>query len=177
MRILWAFASESRQKLALVIFRMANRPWNEKLRAVAVAWIFGGLVGTIIRSVIRDIRDDEDEDFFDERNWDPLRFVLQTLTAPLGGIPVLGDMVEGLIYKATGEYLPEGNLLSSSGGLLRLKNIPDWFSGESDIPDILVDIDRILSAVALTSDTAAAAAAGWHMVSDAASIIDNFLPE
>jgi len=175
MRTVWAFASEPRQKLALAGFALAKAPAGEKARAFAVAWIMGGVVAALIRTVIRDIRDSDDEEIFDERNWNPKRIALMSLTGPLGGLPVVGDMLEGMAFKAAGEYLPEGNLFSSVEGVLRLKHAPDWFTGDREIDKAVGDIDAILTALAPVSDTNAAAAAAFHIVRDANSIIRNLL--
>jgi hypothetical protein len=174
-RILWAFASEPRQKLALVGFALAKGTAGEKARAIAVAWIMGGVVASLIRATMRDIRDSDDEELFDERNWSPKRLALMSLTGPLGGLPVAGDLLETAAFKAAGEYVPEGNLFSSVGGILRLKNVPDWFTGDRDADEMIGDIDAILSALAPISDTNAAVSSAFHIVKDAEGIIRNLL--
>jgi len=176
-RILWAFASEPRQKLALVGFEFATGTAGSKARALAVAWIMGGVVASLIRATMRDIRDDEDEEIFDERNWSPKRLALMSLTGPLGGLPIAGDLLETAAFKAAGEYVPEGNLFSSVGGILRLKNLPDYFTGDREIEEAMGDIDAILTSLAPVSDTAAAAAAAFHIVKDAEGIIRNLIPD
>lgn len=178
MRTLWAFASEPRQKLALTLFAMAKRPPAEKARAFAVTWIMGGVVSALIRAAVRDIRDNgEDEEIFDERNWSPKRLALSSLTAPLSGFPIAGNLLEGLAFKAAGEYMPEGNLFSSADGVLRLKHIPDWFTGDREADKIIGDIDSILTALAPITDTNAAAAGAFHIIKDAEGIIRNLLPD
>jgi len=174
-RILWAFASEPRQKLALVGFALAKGTTSEKARSIAVAWIIGGVVASLIRATMRDIRDSDDEELFDERNWSPKRLALMSLTGPLGGLPVAGDLLETAAFKAVGEYVPEGNLFSSVGGILRLKNVPDWFTGDRDADEMIGDIDAILSALAPISDTNAAVSSAFHIVKDAEGIIRNLL--
>lgn len=177
-RILWAFASEGRQKIALTLFAMAKRPLNEKLRALTVTWVVGGVVSTLIRAVMRDIRDNgEDDEFFDERNWNPTRLALAAAFSPFQGIPILGDLLEGGAFKAAGEYVPEGNLFSSTTGILRLLNIPDLITGDREADKIIGDIDAILTALAPITDTNAAAAGAFHIVKDAEGIIRNLLPD
>ena len=172
-RILWAFASEPRQKLALVGFALAKGTPSEKARAIAVAWSTRGAVASLIRAVMADVRNSDDEEIFDERNWSPKRLALMSLTGPFGGLPVAGDLMEGLAFKGAGEYLPEGNLFSSVYGVLRLMNLPDWFTGDRDADMIVGDIDAILAALAPISDTNAAVSSAFHIVKDAEGIIRN----
>jgi hypothetical protein len=124
-----------------------------------------------------DLRNDDDEEIFDERNWSPKRIALMSLTGPFGGLPIAGDLLEGLAFKSQGEYLPEGNLFSSIYGILRLKNLPDYFTGDRDIEEAIGDIDAILTSLAPVSDTNAAAAAAFHIVKDADGIIRNLIPD
>lgn len=173
-KILWAFASEPRQKLALVGYAFAKKPMAEKLRAFAVTWLVGGAGAALIRAAMRDIRNDDDDEWFDERNWDVSRLALSSLAGPLQGIPILGDVLEGAIFKAAGEYLPEGNLFSGGErAIAGIKNTPDWFTGDRGVEDILGDIEGILGGVAPLSDTAAAASSASHIVTDAVKVLDN----
>lgn len=175
-KILWAFASEPRQKLALTAYAFAKKPVGEKMRALAVTWLVGGVGASLIRAAMRDVRDDEDDELFDERNWDPKRLSLSSLAGPLQGIPILGDVLEGAIFKATGTYLPEGNLFSGVEGAIRgTSKVPDWFNGDREWEDIFADIEGILGGAAPFSDSAAAATSASHVVSDTMRILDNFL--
>lgn len=176
MRVLWSFASESRQKLMLSLWRLgsADRSLGEKARAVAVTWVVGGMVATIIRAAMRDVRDDDDDEWFDEKNWGVKRLALSSLTGPFQGIPFIGDMIEGGVYSMAGEYLPEGNLFSSIPKSLKTATqVSEW--GDKKPDEIIRDIETILSGAALVDPTgnSAATASLSHLVRDLFSIGQN----
>jgi hypothetical protein len=177
-RVVWAFASEARQKFALAVLGHSDRSAGEKARAVAVAWLVGGVVATVIRSVMRDLRDDgEDDELFDERNWDPGRFVLSSLTGPLGGIPLLGEMIEGGLFAAAGEYVPSGTLLDTGKNAAKAaKHVPDWFSGERDLDAALKDAEAMITLAGMASESAAAGTSLMHLIRDAFAVAGN-VPE
>ncbi|MDB6078904.1 MAG: hypothetical protein JWO82_2651, partial [Akkermansiaceae bacterium] len=171
MKLAWAFASEPRQKLALMVYAAAKLPMKQKLRAVAQAYFFGGVVSSIIRAAVRDSKDSGDE-LFDERNWNPKLLALQAATSPLKGIPFVGDAVESGLYKAFKQYLPEGNLFSVpvravEGGvhLVTQKN--------RTADTILKDTEAIISGFGVGSENATAGASVMHILRDLFSIGKN----
>ena len=175
-RISWAFASDARQKLALSAYALANKPPAAKARALAVTWLAGGVIATLIRAAMRDIRDDGDDDeIFDDKNWDPKRLALSALTGPLAGVPALGDALEGLAFAAFGEYLPEGNLISGLQTAGRaVKSIPDWFTGDREGWDTAIkDAEALMGGFGLVSDSAAAATSLLHVARDLFGIGQN----
>jgi hypothetical protein len=179
-KLSWAFASEARQKLALSAFTLANPNASaaRKARAVAVTWVVGGLVASLIRAAWRDMRDDDDEEVFDEKNWGWKRLALSSLTGPLGGIPVLGDMAETGLYALAGEYLPQGNMLSAVARTPKaISNIPEWFTGERDLEEAIKDAEVILSGMGIFNDTIAAYASLSHLARDLFSIGKNLTDE
>ncbi len=173
IRLAWAFASESRQKLALSAYALAKRDNGAKARALAVTWIAGGVLASLIRATMRDLRDDgEDDELFDEKNWDPARLALAALTGPLQGIPMLGDTAEAIVYKAFGQYLPEGNLFSSAPQAAG--SVKNLITGDWD--HALRDTEAIFTAAGLVSENAAAATSLLHIARDLFAIGDNAIP-
>lgn len=179
-RLSWAFASEARQKLAISGFTLANPDADigRKARALAVTWIVGGMFAELVRAVMRDMRDDDDEEFFDEKNWGPKRLALSALVGPLNAVPVVGDLAESALFAVAGEYLPEGNMLSNlPRGAQRVTKIPDWFTGDRDAVDIARDVETILSGMGALSRNASAAASVSHFVTDLFRMADNALSD
>jgi hypothetical protein len=175
-RISWSFASDARQKLALSAYALANKPPAAKARALAVTWIAGGVVASIIRAAMRDIRDDgEDDEIFDQKNWDPKRLALQSFTGPLAGVPAIGDAMEGLVFQLFGEYLPEGNLISGFQTSGRAAgNVPDWFTGDrTGWEEAIKDAEALMSGFGLLSDSAAAVTSLLHVARDLFGIGQN----
>lgn len=178
IRLAWAFASESRQKLALSAYALAKRPPGAKARALAVTWIAGGVLASLIRATMRDRADGDDDELFDEKNWDPKRLALSALTGPFGGVPMLGDTIEATVFKAFGEYLPEGNLFNSAPKAMgAVGHVPEWFSGDRELDDAIKDAEAIMTAAGLVSENAAAATTLLHVAREAITIADQFIPD
>ena len=178
-RVMWAFASESRQKLVLGLWRATSkdRTLGEKARALAVTWLVGGMIATLIRSAWRDMRDDDDDEVFDEKNWGLKRLLLSTATGPLGGIPFLGDAMEAGVYKAAGEYLPEGNLFSSiPKSIESLIDLAINFD-DKEADEILRDVESILAGAAFFNDSLSAASSISHLARDLFGVVDNLTPD
>lgn len=175
-RLVWAFASESRQKLMLSAYALAKKPLPEKMRALATTWIIGSLFTNLIRAAYKDLRDDDDDEVFDEKNWSAKKLALQTLTGPFQGLPVIGDMIAGAAYKASGEHLPEGNLFSGfQRAASAIGNIDEW--GEKDAMGIVKDVDAILTGMAVAGDHISAAASLSHLAKDFFEVVDNITGE
>ena len=178
IRISWSFASESRQKLALAVYNLATGTLSQKARALAVTWGFGGVMATLIRAVMADIRDSDDDEFFDDKNWDPVRLTLMATTGPFAGLPILGDALESAIFGAAGKYLPEGNMFSAIPRSVKgLQNLPDWFTGDREAKDMTQDLQAILYGIAPFSGTASATTSATNILRDALEILDNLLAE
>jgi hypothetical protein len=174
VRVLWSFASESRQKLVLAGYALGStKSAGAKARALAVTWFAGGVVASVIRATMRDIRDDDDDEIFDADNWDPKRLALASLTGPFGGIPFLGDALESSVYKAFGEYMPEGNLFSSIPKAVTRST--DLLGGDrpEDLEEAMKDAETILSGAGLFTESGAAAASVSHLLRDAVNLWQN----
>jgi hypothetical protein len=170
-KLMWAFASDSRQKIGLLFYRMMSKdvPLDVKAKTVGV-WLIGGALATLVRTVWRDMRDDDDE-LWDEKNWDWTRLALMTLTGPLQGIPVLGDMADASLAEALHQYRMDGDLLHM---------VPDavhtaWriAHGKSSLAQAPADIEKLLMGLGVFNDTAAALASGSHIVRDVFALVDN----
>lgn len=178
-KLSWAFASETRQKIALAAYRFAHaKSWQEKARAMAVTWGFGGAFASIVRAVSADLRDDDDEEIFDEKYWNPTRMVLQSLLPPLTGIPVYGEMAEiGLMKAAKLAGLETGYIFDGDSMISSVKDFPktafnlygtsrDVIGGDEEAEKLIKDIDKLLISIAPLFDTAAAASSFSHVVRD-----------
>lgn len=182
-RAMWAFSSEPRQKFALIAYRLmlAKQKGNTLSalkearfwRAAAVTWLWGGVFASIIRAAMRDVRDDEDDEWFDERNWNPTRMAVASLSGPLYGLPIVGKELEsGMMYLAD-ERPFEGTLFSGiSQGIRSTKSL---LNGGEDygMEEALRDLESIAMASAFISETGAAATSIMHVVRDLYGIVTN----
>lgn len=174
VRIGWAFASEPRKNLALMAYSLAQRDMATKARAVAYVVIFNALLGAMIRAAIRDARDPEDDEIFDDKHWGIKRFAIAAATEPLQGLPVFGDVVQGGVNRLAGVYVPEGNLLSGAGrAASAIGNIPELLSGEADMEIALRDAESILSGIGIANSNLAAMASISHIARDLYGTADN----
>jgi hypothetical protein len=173
-RAAWNFSSDPRQKMSLLVYAAMRRDTSGKEKAGDVAftaaklWIIGGVLSTLVRTVLRDLRNDDDDEIYDERYWSPARLALQVATGPIGGAPFLGDMVEGATYKATGQFMPTGGMLSFFD---QAAGLPKKWAGGKVEP--IKDLETLTTAGAGFSGTSAAAASAMHILRDVVGFIEN----
>jgi len=172
-RLMWAFASEARQKFAITAYALAEKPTAEKLKAVAITWGVGGALAAVIRAALRDMRDDGDDEFFDERNWDPRKLALQTLTGPLQGIPILGKEIESSINAAFDQWQTDGSLLSAGRQLAQRYDRMDDHLAKGDVDNLMKDAELILTFLSPGSDSMAASTSISHLVRDLYNLLKN----
>jgi hypothetical protein len=175
-RALWNFASDPRQKMALVVYEMMRRDVSgaEKAagvaKAAAVTWMVSGILQAVIRAIFRDIRNGDDDEIFDERHWDLKRLGLMALTGPIGGMPLIGGILEDATYKAAGVYMPNGNILDAlADSMPAAKRL---ITADSD--NVLKDIESVLTGGATVSGTSSAGASMMHVIRDAVNLYENF---
>ena len=118
------------------------------------------------------IRDGGDDELFDEDHGvqTPGFWHRNGLDAGCSGLRASRP---GAVYKAAGEYQPEGNLFSAVS-----RSLDGWekmLSGESE--DTLKDIDLILSGLAPFNDTISAASSMSHLARDLKDVSVNFVSE
>ena len=174
MRLAWAFASESRKNLGLMVAAGKSGMTKPRfIRAALFATVLNSGIAWLIRSAWRDVRDAGDDELLDEDHWSAKRLALGIGTDWLQGIPVFGQLVQSSAFAAAGEYQPEGNLFSGVS-----RSVNGWermLSGESQ--DTLKDIDLILSGLAPFNDTISAASSMSHLARDLKDVSVNFVSE
>jgi hypothetical protein len=170
-KVVWAFASEPRKNLALLFYSAFNREGKDGARAALYVLGLNAVISSLVRSVWRDMRDDDDEEFFDERNWGPRKIMLAMATDWMAGIPLVGEEVQNALFALSGEYVPEGTLLSAigqaPGSFIDL--LPGGDAADSK------DLEMVLMAMGLKSDTIAAAASLMHIYRDLEGLTRNLI--
>ena len=173
-RAMWNFSSDPRQKASLIVYEAMRRDTSGLDKAGNVAfmtakvWIIGGILATLLRTIIRDLRSDDDDEIFDERYWSPSRLALMAFTGPLSAVPYLGGMVEASTYAATGQFMPKGGMLNF---MESAASIPaKWAKGKVEP---LKDLETLATAGAGLSGTSAAAASVMHIIRDLVGFIKN----
>jgi hypothetical protein len=137
--------------------------------------ILNSLLGNIIRNAWSDARDDDDDEWFDEKHWGLKRMIASTLVDSLQvrGIPVLGDAISTGLYDVFNQYHQGGSLVSFSNATRALKHIPKYMDGDADWEMTFKDIDGILSVAGLFNESIAAAASLSHLATDAFGLTKN----
>ena len=173
----FAFASEARKNIALLAYTKANRSKGQFGTAALGFVLFNLAMGAFIRNAWKDMKDDDDEELFDDKTWNWKRIGVAMLTEPLQGIPYLGDYIEKGINAALGQYHQSSDLINFERGVRAIKHIPDIIDGERDMEGVLKDIDGMVSLMGMFNQSAAAAAALTHIASDFFGVAKNATTE
>ena len=173
----WAFASEARKNIALLAYTKANRSKGQYRTAALGFVLFNLAMGAFIRNAWKDMKDDDDDELFDDKTWNWKRIGVAMLTEPLQGIPYLGDYIEKGINAALGQYHQSSDLINFERGVRAIKHIPDILDGERDMEGVLKDIDGMVSLMGMFNQSAAAAASLTHIASDFFGVAKNATTE
>lgn len=122
---------------------------------------------------MRDIRDDRDEEIFDERNWDPLRLALSSLTGPLQGVPVMGEALHKAIFAIGDEFAFDSSAIDLARPATAARDLVTGESFEDGFSDTLRDLESTMQGIGYFSDQAAAATSIMHMVRDLEGVASN----
>jgi hypothetical protein len=178
MRAAFAFASDARKNVALTWFSYSKRGATAGNKALAFL-IVGGVISELLRTMWRDFRDDEDDEFLDEKNWgDPMRFIAAGLTDWMYGVPVLGETAERTINAALGIHtFDRGGIFGPVKSVVpALKRTPDTvadlLSGDADWGEVMRDANAILTAMGLFNNQIAALAVLSNPAKDAMQAAD-----
>jgi hypothetical protein len=154
-RLVWSFASEARQKVALTAWAMGSGNVSRMVKTGFLTFVVGGLFTQVLKNLWREMKGDDDE-----RKWSIERLALAALTGPLNGIPgfsaVMGD---------------GGSLLAK--GKQGIHAVEDLLTKDQSATETLKDFDTVLSAMGLFSDNAAALSVLTHTATDAAKLLEN----
>jgi hypothetical protein len=177
-RAVWAFSSESRKNMGLLMYSGAKGGGRNFGKALTYVLLLNGLVGIVIRNAFRDMRDEDDEEIFDEKNWGWKRLAAQFISDPIYGIPVVGETIESGVYAAFSVYQPSGPVFDVTRGIPAAKRLGydhpmAMLEGEAEFRDIVVDVNRVLAAAGLFNGTIAGAASISNLAKDVFEVGDN----
>ncbi len=175
IRNFWAFASESRKNLGLAAYAINVQDPARIGRTLFSLVVLNSLLGNVIRNAWSDARDDDDDEWFDEKHWGLKRMLTSTAVDSLQvrGIPVLGDAISSGFYDAVNQYHQTGSLINFGGFIRAMKHIPKYVEGDADWEMTFKDIDGILSVGGLFNESIAAAASLSHLANDAFGVSKN----
>jgi hypothetical protein len=155
-RMMWAYASEARQKISL-----AGNAWlfqkdgTYRAKTLFLTFIVGGLMSQVLKNLWRELKGDDDEE-----KWSAERLAKSTIAGPLHGLPLLSQIVDSR------------NMFS--GMSYSINSAERLLEADYDSPtDALRDIDTLLSAAGYFNDNAAGIAALSHLGVDFAKLLEN----
>ena len=158
-RLVWSFASEARQKIALTAWALGSGDVARAAKTGALTFIVGGLFTQVLKNLWREMKGDDDEE-----KWSAKRLTLAAVTGPLNGIPGFSAI--------TGDG---GTLLAK--GKRSLRAVEDLVGDDQDAAQTLQSVNTILSAMGLFSDNAAALTVLTNAAADAAKVLRNLSGE
>lgn len=146
----WAYASEARQKIALLAWSKKKGGGKQVMKTAFLTFVVGGLMSQVIKNLWREMKGDDDEE-----KWSAARLAGQTALGPLHGVPLISELT--------------GNGGMFSGAVWAKPALEDLMTGEADAKDI----ETLLSAAGYFSDTFAGISALSHAGFDFAKVLEN----
>jgi len=150
-KVSWAYASEARQKIALLGWAAVNFKSDPVRFGKAAFLVFGvgGVMSQVLKNIWKEAKGDDDEE-----KWSPERLIKGSFANALHGIPMMSEL------------MGEPGMFSSTAWAQAA--LDDLLKGEAD----LRDINTLLGTLGLFNDTAAGVAALSNAGYDFAKIIE-----
>ena len=115
-KLLFLFASEARQKSSLWLTAWRNTLTGDATAADTKVLVISHLVVApmmfAIGAMVRDMKDGDDDEIFDDENWNPLDLLKAVVAGPLAGLPLIGSAVSGFANSGV-----EGRFVTAVGSL------------------------------------------------------------
>jgi hypothetical protein len=97
-KLLLMFGGDSRQKASMWISALAaatkGKATPDDIRVLALSHLVVGPMLQIISSAWMDWRDDDDDEWLDEKNWEAWDFARSILLGPAAGLPLIREIVD-----------------------------------------------------------------------------------
>jgi hypothetical protein len=174
-RLAFSFASESRKNFSLLAYAKATDGIFSArfLRAATYTVILSGVLSAIARNAWKDLKDDSDDEWFDEKHWGWKRLLMMAATDPLNGIPLVGSSAQEAALHLGGVYYQNDNLLSLNKAASTARQLPKYWEGDWTSDQAMRDVDTILSVAGMANQNIAAYASLSHLVNDAFGVAKN----
>lgn len=143
-KLVFLFRSEARQKSSLYLTALGHtvtgKATRKDLRVLFISHLVVAPLMQMVGAALRDAMDPDDDEWLDDKYWNPRDFLIAAMTGPLSGIPLLADIFSGF----TGNNSPLGNYVR--GG----KSLWDLFAEEprgDEVDWYQSKINQVLQAV------------------------------
>jgi hypothetical protein len=174
-RLAFSFASEPRKNMALLWYAKRTDGWvSDRLwKAATYTVILSGIMSALARNAWKDLTDDDDDEWFDEKHWGWKRLSMMGITDPLNGIPLVGSSVQEGALHLFGVYYQNDNLMSLNKGASTARQIPKYWEGDWTSDQVMRDVDTILSVMGMANQNIAAYASLSHLLKDIFGVSKN----
>jgi Large polyvalent protein-associated domain 3 len=110
-KTIFMFSSEARQKSSMLLTAWGNtltgKPTAEDFRVLVISHLIVAPMIQAVGAAWRDSRDDDDDELFDDKYWNPWDFARAAALGPFAGVPILRDLVD--------DYNGETGVLAAAG--------------------------------------------------------------
>lgn len=135
-RLAFVFASEARQKSAMWLTALVNtltgKATIDDVRVLVISHFVMAPIMQAIGAMVRDARNDDDDEWFDDKYWNVKDFAIAMATGPLSGLPLVRDVVDGY----SGDSGPLKRMFDSGKAAKKLfadepkGNKADWYEAQ-----------------------------------------------
>jgi hypothetical protein len=98
-KLMFLFGSEGRQKSSLYLTALGHsatlKATRKDLRVLFIAHLVMAPLMHAVTSTFRDAFDPDDDEWLDEKYWNPRDFLITMITGPFAGIPLVRDLFSG----------------------------------------------------------------------------------
>jgi hypothetical protein len=119
-KLMFLFASEARQKSSLYLTALGHtvtgKPTRKDIRVLFIAHLVMAPLMQAVAAGFRDAFDPDDDEWLDEKYWNPMDFLKAAATGPFAGIPLIRDVFSGF----TGSNSPLSSYKQAGEGLVDL---------------------------------------------------------
>jgi DNA (cytosine-5)-methyltransferase 1 len=170
MKTLWNFASEARKNGALAMYAFGKGNAQQKIGVGIYLLLLNGLLVEVMRTGMRDLLDpDEDED-----DWDWGAIITNAVLDPLYGVPIFGSLMQDFIKSLFGYRTFSGTVLDSGESAVpAIKRFLEMDYSDASMAKIISDVNKLLSGIALMSQTAASAKSIGNILEQVAELFEN----
>jgi hypothetical protein len=174
-RLAFSFASEPRKNLALLLYAkktdgvLSARFW----RAATYTIFLSGVLSALARNAWKDMKDESDDEWFDEKHWGWKRLSLMAITDPANGIPLVGSSIQEAALHLGGVYYQNDNLMSLNKGTSTARQLPKYWEGDWTADQVMRDVDTIFSVAGMANQNMAAYSSLSHLARDVFGVAKN----
>jgi hypothetical protein len=179
-RLLFMFATESRQKWALLQEAVVSRHEEGGRATLSRVLAFHFITGLLLQGIgaaWRDARNDDDDELFDPTNWNWKAMLAGVALGPLNGIPLLNDVLDTLSGYHGTQLGKAGQAVKSTGQLMEAA-LEGEIPGEEDAEWMMKRVVEVFNGLGIfLGDRGVSVGVGGNAAKQVFEIGDNVLDD